>query len=211
MAAISLSDRAYHMIKEMIPNLDKGQHLSMRDLANRMGMSYTPVREAFHRLKNEGLLEHSPNIGFFVPRMDIRDIMQIFQVRECIEVFVLDRAFEMITPENVANLNKCVDMQEKYLSKGAMREYMRADEQFHMEFFKVYNNPHFTGLITTVRQQYLVCSQSIHRGGTIAIAEHKQIADCIARQDKEGAVRLLEEHIAAAKQRMKEGYIAFID
>jgi len=54
MEAVSLSDRAYYMLKEMIPNMDKGQHLSMRDLANQMGMSYTPVREAFHRLKSEG-------------------------------------------------------------------------------------------------------------------------------------------------------------
>lgn len=211
MEAISLSDRAYRMIKEMILNLDEGQHLSMRDLANQMGMSYTPVREAFHRLKNEGLLDHSPNIGFFVPRMDIIDIMQIFQVRECVEVFVLDRAFSMLTPENVANLNKYVELQTEYLLKGEIREYMRADEQFHMEFFKIYNNPHFTNLIKTVRQQYLVCSQSINRGGTIAIAEHKEIAQRIAAGDKENAVRLLEEHIVAAKQRMKEGYITFID
>jgi len=73
--------------------------------------------------------------------------MQIFQVRECIEVFVLNRAFEMLTPENVANLYKYVELQSEYLSKGEMREYMRADEQFHMEFFKIYNNPHFTNLI----------------------------------------------------------------
>ncbi len=211
MEVFTLSDKAYNTIKEMIPNLDKGQHLSMRDLANQMGMSYTPVREAFHRLKNEGLLEHSPNVGFFVPRMDIIDIMQIFQVRECIEVFVLDRAFEMLTPDNVANLNKYVELQTQHLSRGEMREYMRADEQFHMEFFKVYNNPLLTNLMKTVRQQYLVCSQSIHRGGTIAIAEHKEIAQRIAARDKENAVRLLEEHIVAAKQRMKEGYITFID
>jgi DNA-binding GntR family transcriptional regulator len=211
MEALTLSDKAYKTLKEMIPTLDAGQHLSIRDFAHRMGMSYTPVREAFHRLRNEGLLEYSPNIGFFIPRMGLIDIMQIFQVRECIEVFVLDRAFDMLTDENVSNLKKYVELQEEYLSKGRMREYMRCDEDFHLEFFKVYNNPHFTNLIKTVRQQYLVCSQSIHRGGRTGIAEHKEIIDRIMARDKQNAVRLLEEHIVEAKQRMKEGYIAFID
>jgi DNA-binding GntR family transcriptional regulator len=207
----TLSDKAYYMIKDMIPACEKGQYLSMRDIATQIGMSYTPVREAFQRLKGEGLLDLAPNVGFFVPRLDMKDLMQIFQVRECIEGFVFERAFDLLTREDIIELKDSVERQRKFLNKGEIREYLRTDEQFHLVFLRTYNNPHLTTLVNEVRDKYLVCSKRIREGSSEAIEEHKRIIEFIEAGQKEEGAKLLEAHIVAAKQRMMEGYISFIE
>ena len=94
---LSLSDKAYNLIKEKLISCDEGEYLSIREMSEQIGMSYTPVREAFQRLAKEGLLEQVPKLGFFVRRIDIRRISEIFQVRECLELFVLERVFDKRT------------------------------------------------------------------------------------------------------------------
>ncbi len=80
----SLSEKAYNLIKDRILTFEKGQYISMREMSSQLGISYTPVREAFLKLKSEGLLDLEPNVGYFVPKLDIKDLMQIYEARECI-------------------------------------------------------------------------------------------------------------------------------
>ena len=78
----TLSELAYFTLKEKLLTMDSGAYLSIRQVANEMGMSYTPVREAFLLLQKEGSLRQITNVGFFVATMDINEILQFFQVRE---------------------------------------------------------------------------------------------------------------------------------
>lgn len=212
MKGTALSEKAYSIIKERLNSFEKGKHLSVRQIAKQLGMSYTPVREAFHRLEREGFLERVPNVGFFVARMDINDIIEIFQVRECLERFVLEKVFDIITDDEIRVLSDCVRQQEVFLGKGDIKQYMKMDERFHFVFFELYGNRHFIRLIKNVREQYLICSDRIAKAGSAeAIMEHKQIIEHIKNRDKEKALSLMVAHIENAKQRMKEGYIRLLD
>lgn len=147
-------------------------------------MSYTPVREAFQRLQREGLLELVPNVGFFVARMNIKDVVEIFQVRECLERFVLDKVFDLITDKEIGVLSDCVQQQALFLEAGDIGQYMNMDERFHLVFFELYGNQHFIRLIKNVREQYLICSIKIARNGSSeAITEHAQIIDHIKNRE----------------------------
>jgi len=73
----TLSEHAYVVLKEKLLTMEGGAYLSMRQFANEIGMSYTPVREAFLRLQNEGALKQIPNVGFLVATMDIKEILQL--------------------------------------------------------------------------------------------------------------------------------------
>ena len=99
-----LSNIAYEQLRAMITEMPAGQYLSARSYAKDLGMSYTPVREAFLLMQNEGVLRQVPNVGFFVASLDLADILQIFQVRECIEVYALEKVFYRLRPEHLQQM-----------------------------------------------------------------------------------------------------------
>jgi len=208
--AETLSDKAYNIIKEGLIYADKGGYLSIREYAEKLEMSYTPVREAFLRLHKEGLLELVPKVGFFTARLNINEILQIFQVRECIEIFVFKKVFNLLTEEHIKLLEKCVDEQRHGLETNSIREYIDADEKFHSVFIDIYNNQYLINLYKNIREQYFICSNKIaesHSGE--AIEEHMQIIEYIKCKDLDKAVSALNVHIENAWQRMKDGYIRF--
>jgi len=205
----SLSEKAYYLVKDMILSCDKGSYISMRDVAQQIGMSYTPVREAFQKLKSEGLLDLEPNVGFFVPKLDIKDLMQIYEARECMESFVFERAFDLITPRDIEVLKDSVEKQRRFLSDDQIREYLKEDERFHLVFFETYNNPYLTEMAKSIRAKYLVCSKRIRQGSAVATVEHLKMIELIEKGEKEKATELMREHVAQAKLRMMEGYIAY--
>ena len=84
-----LSSLAYKAIKERIASMPSGSYLSARQCALELGISYTPVREAFLQLQKEGVLRQVPNVGFFIQNIDLTDLFQILQVRECVDLVAL--------------------------------------------------------------------------------------------------------------------------
>ena len=97
-----LSTIAYKTIKTRIANMPSGSYLSARQCALELGISYTPVREAFLQLQKEGVLRQVPNVGFFIESIDLTDLFQMFQVRECIELFALDKIFDKLGASHAA-------------------------------------------------------------------------------------------------------------
>jgi len=212
MANSSLSDKAYQALKEKISQLKGGSYLSARKFAEEIGMSYTPVREAFLRLQREGLLKHLPNVGFFVENMDVSEVYQSYEVRECIEPFVLQKAFNLFTPEHIERMRALVEKQRKALSDGNIKDYMRHDIELHEIMFRIYNNKHLLNLYRNIREQHLFCSNKIAFAfNEDAMGEHLLLIDAIEKRDLKEAVRVLNMHIENAKQRMKEGYINILE
>jgi DNA-binding GntR family transcriptional regulator len=208
----TLSDKAYKVLKDKIINLKSGSYLSARQFASEIGMSYTPVREAFLRLQREGAIKQVPNVGFFVETIDLADLYQSYEVRECIEPFVLKKAFNRFTPEHVAAMRDFVEKQAQALATGKIMEYMRLDIELHGIMFRIYNNKHLLDLHRNIREQHMFCSNKIAvTYNEDALQEHKLFIDAIEACDLEKALNILNSHIENAKQRMKEGYISVIE
>jgi DNA-binding GntR family transcriptional regulator len=208
----TLSDKAYKVLKDKIINLKSGSYLSARQFASEVGMSYTPVREAFLRLQREGAIKQVPNVGFFVETVDLADLYQSYEVRECIEPFVLRKAFNRFTPEHVAAMRDFVEKQAQALASGKIMEYMRLDIELHGIMFRIYNNKHLLALHRNIREQHMFCSNKIAvTYNEDALHEHKLFIDAIEASDLEKALNILNSHIENAKQRMKEGYISVIE
>ncbi len=207
----TMGERAYQALREKIITLESGTYLSARSFADEVGMSYTPVREAFLRLQREGSLRQVPNVGFFVETMDLNDILQIYQVRECIEPFVLEKVFSLIRPEHIAQMRALVAKQEGALKKGDIAQYMKLDIALHEILLDLYGNRHIKALYHGIREQYLFCSRKIAESSyPDGVAEHGEAIDAMERGDKKTALKLCCEHIDNARRRMKEGYINVI-
>lgn len=212
MSKDTLSDKAYAALKNKIMDLKSGSYLSARQFATEIGMSYTPVREAFLRLQREGAIKQVPNVGFFVETVDWVDLFQSYEVRECIEPFVLKKAFNRFTPENISTMRSIVQKQLEALLSRNITEYIKLDIELHEIMFNIYNNKQLLDLHRKIREQHMFCSNRIANTLTEeAIEEHKLYIDAIENGDMEEALKILNSHIDNAKQRMKEGYISVIE
>jgi DNA-binding GntR family transcriptional regulator len=209
---LSLSDVAYTSLKKKIIGLNGGTYISARQFAHEIGISYTPVREALLRLQKEGMLKLVPNVGFFVETLDIADLIEIFQVRECIEVFVLDKVFDRITKEHIALMKKINKQQEEALSRRDILNYQRLDIKLHEITFSIYGNKFLKNFYHNIREQYMVCSKKIARAhSNDAILEHTEFFSYLETGNKEKAICALNKHIIHVKERMTEGYINVIN
>lgn len=208
----TLSDKAYKSLKDKIINLKSGSYLSARQFASESNMSYTPVREAFLRLQREGTLKQVPNVGFFVENIDLADLYQSYEVRECIEPFVLKKAFPHFTPEHIAAMRAIFEKQAKALSSGKITDYTRLDIDLHEIMFRIYNNKQLLDFYRNIREQHMFCSNKVAiTFNEDALQEHKMFIDSIESGDLDKALQILNTHIENAKQRMKEGYISVLD
>ena len=208
---VSLSEQAYDILKEKLLTLENGAYLSSRQFANEVGMSYTPVREAFLRLQNEGALKQIPNVGFFVASMDVNEILELFQVRECIEPFVLSKVINRVTPSHIMLMRGLAEEQKQALDTEDITKYMKLDIRIHEVLLDLYDNPHIKSLYRTVREKYLICSNKVALSFyPDAMVEHINLIDAIESNDMELSLELLNNHIENAKKRILEGYIKVI-
>ena len=204
----TLSEQAYSVLKEKLLTLESGAYLSARQFANDIGMSYTPVREAFLRMQSEGALKQIPNVGFFVATMDLGEMAQLFQVRECVEPFVLQKVFQRVTGEHISRMREHEHEQREALAAKDIARYMAIDISLHSVLLELYGNQHLISLYSKVREKYMFCSNRIALGFYPgAIDEHSRVIDAIEAGDAELSLELLNSHIDNAKQRMMEGYI----
>jgi len=205
-----LSDEAYGLVKNKI-ELCNNQHLSIRKTAKELNMGYSPIREACQRLHQEGLLKGLPGIGYFIPQIDMKNIVEIFEVRKVVEKHVFKEVFDSLTDEHLIALSGYITKEINYLKQKDIKGFRRYDKKFHMLFFKIYNNSVLVNLMKNVMDKYFICSyktlNSIVKNENVdAIEEHENIIKYIKQKNKQKAVKELMKHIHNSEERNKKGY-----
>ncbi|MBI3856644.1 MAG: GntR family transcriptional regulator [Planctomycetes bacterium] len=128
-----LADRAYDALKGSLQSgkYPPGSFLSERRLARSLGMSKTPLKSALVRLEAEGFLRISPQQGIVVREPSVQEIVELFDLREAIETFVVQRIAGRLTPGQVEALRKNLKGQEEAVRKARVDEATRLDTEFH--------------------------------------------------------------------------------
>ena len=202
----SLAERAADEIRSMIINgdLPSGEALSELALAGHLGVSKTPVREAFLRLRQEGLVETSPRRGTYVFEMDRAQVAQLSRFR-----FVLERsALDMLTPEST----KVLAAEHAKLLKGMANAiaddngptYRLLDTNYHLSMVRSCNNSFlieaYNGIAWRV-QALLSRLLKDPRLNEVSFREHQQLSENISSGNIAEAIQLLEAHILDAEKR----------
>lgn len=203
-----LSNIAYRAIKERISTMPSGSYLSARQCALELDMSYTPVREAFLRLQKEGVLRQVPNVGFFVQNVDLTDLFQMFQVRECIEPFALDKVFGKLTEAHTAEMRKLCAEQDAARMEGDSYRYAELDAQFHRIPLTLLGNKQLLTLYDNTRAQYqIVSGRMLPLIDEAVQREHREFTEAVEQKDQEKTRSLLLRHIQEMKMRIIDNYI----
>lgn len=199
-------EEAYRCLRHLIFSgvLRPGETISENSLAKRLGMSRTPVREAIHRLEQEGLIVSLSNRKKQVFVLTIKDVEEIFDLKEIIEGKVARWAAERHKPEEAerlrmvtANMKKVV-LDNNVPSQELNDTWLELDREYHDILFAMARNQRAREIIRNLNQQW-------HRLrlGILAIEgrleksakEHEEIAEAILRGDAAGAEEAMIEHL----------------
>ena len=171
---LPLRDVVFNTLRRAIlkGELEPGERLMEIALANKLGVSRTPIREAIRKLELEGLVVMIPRKGAEVARITEKDLRDVLEVRTSLEKLAIELACDRITEDDIHDLKlACKNFEE------------------NARLIQILNN--LREQMYRYRLEYLKDTQSHDR----LVEEHQRIVDAIIDKNKEEAVRLIQEHI----------------
>jgi DNA-binding GntR family transcriptional regulator len=187
-------------------DLRPGEVYSGPVLAERFGVSATPVREAMQQLAQEGAVEVVPNRGFRVVERSARELAELAEVRALIEVPVMLRLARTVPPERWAGLRPLAEATVRAASSGCRATYAEADRAFHSAVLALAGNQQLVGVAEELhrRAQWPMVGGGAPGGGTraelIADAhEHTALLDALIAGDLDVVRALVGEHFNGAE------------
>jgi DNA-binding GntR family transcriptional regulator len=182
--------------------LAPGQRLVEQEVAAEFGVSRGPVREAFTELSRRGLLEVNARRGAGVRTFTERDICELYELRECLEVCAVGNATSIDEPALGRIREKMLGAAEARRSKDISRAVV-ADMEFHRELCRLSTNARLVEAWETQAAQVRVVVSSAHQrpGARVlpVLAEHDKIFDALAAGDIAGAKECLRRHLRSAR------------
>ena len=196
--------RIYEYLREQLLNgeIPPRQHLIEAKIANEIGTSRTPVREAFHSLELEGLIESIPRVGYVVKSISEQEVEEICEIRMAIEGVAARWAIEKDYKKLVEELEKNISIAEEKVSKGDVRAFVDMDARFHEIISKFSGSKRLLELAQTLRRHMLRYRiQSIYSVDNVlrAIEGHKGIAQAIRKRDLEELNKAIRYHMEQSK------------
>ena len=203
---ISVREKTYDYLKSNILSgrFVPGERLTEEHLAEELGISRTPVREALHKLEQEGLIEPLESRGFRVPHDSPEEIEDLFDIRTVLEGYTLKIICERITDEQIEKLEEMIDKAEDALRRKRIDEVFQWNTQFHDTLHSlVADKRRFHSLIVNMRKYVLRYRKDTLQNlgaGKRAIDGHRQILLTLKLKDPELCERVMRIHIRQSKE-----------
>jgi len=203
----ALTDWTYQYLKEKILNLEikPGEQVHIEDFTEKLEVSRTPIREAFLKLAADGLIEIHPRVGYFVTDITEQDIRELFEIREIIETRAAKRAAELLTGEDLENIQKLLLDSSQAVEKGDFAAYLANDVKFHGFLQKNMQNKRLTAFMDSMNDlTYRERVLSIESGNNIhqTLIEHQRIFDGLKKRDGNLAEWYMGEHLHNVCERL---------
>jgi DNA-binding GntR family transcriptional regulator len=192
-----LRQAVYDALAEMIASgaLKPGQHLVESDLAEHLGVSRQPVREALQRLQGDGWVELRPAYGAFVHTPTPEEVAQLLGVRSVLEAYSAHEAALHVTPDRVARLWELQEAGMAALAADDERALVTANSDLHGYIVEISGNDVLIELISQVERRVRWYYAPIARPrGKDAWTEHARLVGAIADGDADKAQRLMRRH-----------------
>lgn len=205
-----LYEQAYRALKAAILSgeLRPGERLTDQGLAERLGISRTPVREAVRQLVREGLLVGTPNRGVTVFRPSAVDVAEIYAIRASLEGLAATlAALNPRRAEALRKMERSLLRAQEAASAGDAAEIARCNTEFHESILEASESPTLVELVEPIRNKAIICRLSSLRYQTnveVSLREHAQIIRCLEAGHSEEAGRLVRRHITEAGRRFLE-------
>jgi len=206
LSKINLND--YKPLREIVFNtlrdaiiageLKPGERLMEVQLAEKMGVSRTPVREAIRKLELEGLVCMTPRKGVHVAELSVKDIIDVLEVRATLDGLATALSASRITDDEIKELNRINTQLITNMEKENLPGIVKKDVEFHEVIYRSSRNEKLLQIINNLREQVqrfrIIYLKDISSPKEI-IKEHQSIIEAITSRNPEAAQSLAEKHI----------------
>jgi len=193
-----LTSRAYAQLREEIVQgvLQEGEALYEIHLAERLGMSRTPIREAMKLLTRDGYLEELPSRGYAVPRRSLDDLREFFELREVLEASATRYAALRATPAQIAQLERLCDRYEREKDHA---KWVQVGHDFHSLLISAANNTRLSTMLNSLNAQIVMSRRTVSKADAMqrqtAVRDHRAIFEAVKARDEVRAQALAAEHV----------------
>ncbi len=207
---MTATERAYAYAKQRILDgrLPGGELISEGDVAGGVGVSRTPVREAFLRLESEGLLRLYPKRGALVVPVSAAEVESVMETRLLVERFAIEKVIRSGAELGGAP-EEAISHQELLAERGDMLAFVEADRQFHRVFVVAAQNPILLSLHDSLRDRQsrmgmAALARDADRIGQI-LAEHRALVTAVGAREEAAARRIIDDHLHATLVLLRAG------
>jgi DNA-binding GntR family transcriptional regulator len=199
-AYLPLRDIVFNTLREAIlkGDIKPGERLMELQLASKLGVSRTPIREAIRMLEQEGLAVTIPRKGAEVAKMTLKDMEDVLEIREALDELAVRIACEKISEEQLEHLGDIKEQFENNTVAGDVKEIAAADVSFHDVIYEATDNPKLVTLLNNLREQvyrYRVEYIKDPKNYPTLIKEHEAIVNGLKTRDKDAATLAMHEHV----------------
>jgi DNA-binding GntR family transcriptional regulator len=198
---VRINEQVYEAIEAAIVRceLGPGAVLGDRQLAETLGVSRTPIRDALHRLESSGLIERRDRTGWMVSTISLQDVRELFELRRIFEPLGFERLSETWDEAVVRELSHLFEEFPERLTQDLLPDYLHEDRRFHKKIVECSRNGRIIRFYGTVEKQidrirhYL--SYNYEGRVEASLKEHREICAAIAARDLSAATEALDNHL----------------
>lgn len=198
-AVVTAQEVALTDLRERIASgiLHPGQQLRQELIASELGLSVVPVREALKTLEAEGQVVYAPHRGYFVARLDFREFVEAYRIRELLEDEAVRRGLPLLVDEDISRMQEAIDDIDGFSQSKDIMSVNAANRRFHFTLFDAADMPRLTNFIRilwemTEPYRSLYIADATHR--QLVNDEHKAILDAVRERSVNDVIKLLREH-----------------
>lgn len=177
-------------------DIQQGDHLTVTEISEQLGMSPTPVREAIRALQAEGLISHTPHHTLSVKRYTPKDVGDIFLLRSTLESLATRLAVPHLTSDELGRLDELMEAMRDANSRGDYERMYGVNADWHLTIYRAADNSVLVDVILGLWQKFLwevIWMMPGHAARSLK--EHEDIMAACRRQDADEAARLMYAHI----------------
>ena len=197
---LPLRDVVFNTLRQAIlkGELEPGERLMEIQLAERLGVSRTPIREAIRKLELEGLVLMIPRKGAEVAKISARSLRDVLEVRRALEELAIELACQRMSEEEVGNLQKAQEDFKKAIAEGDAMKIAETDEHFHDVIYEGTQNAKLIQMLNNLREQmyrYRLEYIKDEDKRKILVLEHEKILKTVRERKVAEAKEAVREHI----------------
>lgn len=180
-------------------DLKPGEKVAEPELAERFGISRTPIREAFRQLESEGYLTVIPRKGAVVAALSERDVQEFYAIKSILEGYAAELAAKNLSEKDLAKLESINEKLKEIASEGDVKAFYRVHNEFHETFLRAADNSKLYELIQQLGMKFSrlrMASLSVNGRMAISVEEHDKLLDAFRRHDGKSAESLVKKTAA---------------
>ena len=206
-----LREQTYYQLRKaiLVGPIRPGTVLVQEQLAEQLGISRTPVRDALDRLASEGLVIRSPGGRIHVAPFSLEELNEKYAVRQALETLALRLAAPNLPGQLILRLKALVEEMKQAITENQSQRVIQAGAAFHETIFIACGNTYLRQLLRTLNdsiRRYRRAAIDIPGRAAETLREHECIWERLAAGDIAAAERAMEEHIARSQQRLEQDF-----